>query len=151
MSGYPIELITKYRAGKISRQQFTKQFSDWQKENGLNFDCKGTADKSGIYLHYRGITGTIKNGVIQWGGKITAKSIFIFMRQVDYLQNQRRSYFENMCYWNGIAEKADMINERDAWGNKIPLLHTREELKAAARKNSEYFYKKLQKSESTWN
>ena len=43
MSGYPIELITNYRAEKISRQQFTKQFSDWQKSRGLNYDCKGTA------------------------------------------------------------------------------------------------------------
>lgn len=54
MSGYPIQLITDYREGKISRQQFTKQFSDWQKANTINFDCKGTADKSGVHMTYRG-------------------------------------------------------------------------------------------------
>lgn len=47
MSGYPIQLITDYRAGKISRQQFQQQFSNWQKSNGINFDCKGTADRNG--------------------------------------------------------------------------------------------------------
>ena len=94
MSGYPIELITSYRAGKISRQQFTKQFSDWQKAQGINFDCKGYADKSGVYITYRGIVGTIKNGVIKFITKTagkdwvyineTAKSVFEFCRKVDF-------------------------------------------------------------------
>ena len=83
MSGYPIELITSYRAGKISRQQFTKQFSDWQKSHGINYDCKGYADKSGVYMTYRGIKAAIRNGLLCWKNK-TAKTVFEFQRKVDF-------------------------------------------------------------------
>ena len=94
MSDYPIQLITDYRAGKISRQQFIKQFSEWQETNTINFDCKGTADRNGTYLTYRAIVGTIKNGVIKFITKTagkdwvyineTAKSVFEFCRKVDF-------------------------------------------------------------------
>lgn len=87
MSGYPIHIITSYRAGKISRQQFIKQFSEWQKANTINFDCKGTADRNGTYLEYRGIKAEIKNGVLCWKNN-TAKTVFEFQRQVDYAFNQ---------------------------------------------------------------
>ena len=55
MSGHPIELITNYRAGKISRQQFTKQFGDWQKSHGINYDCKGVAENDYVGVIYRGV------------------------------------------------------------------------------------------------
>jgi hypothetical protein len=98
MSGYPIELITNYRAGKISRQQFTKQSSDWQKSRGINYDCKGTADRLGVHVEYRGITATICGDALHFfsGSYIdpknncrryirnTAKSIFEFCRKVDF-------------------------------------------------------------------
>ena len=91
---YPIQIITNYRAGKISRQQFTKQFSDWQKAQGINFDCKGYADKSGFYITYRGIIGKIKSGsiifLVKTSGKDwvyinkTAKNVFEFRRLIDF-------------------------------------------------------------------
>lgn len=97
MSGYPIELITDYRAGKISRQQFTKQFSDWQKSHGINYDCKGIGGNVWLGLTYRGKNAVIKNGVIEWVSgeyrdtkkgnrrfiRDTAGSITEFMRKVD--------------------------------------------------------------------
>ena len=102
-SGYPIELITSYRAGKISRQQFTKQFSDWQKARGINYDCKGTADRSGVYITYRGIKATIRNGLLCWKNN-TAKTVFEFQRKVDFSKNdypiltvdQQKTLFEIM-------------------------------------------------------
>ena len=85
---YPLQLIKAFRAGEITRQQFINKFTFWQKSCGINFDCKGTADKSGTYLHYRGITGTVKNGEIKFitktAGKETAKSVFEFCRKVDF-------------------------------------------------------------------
>lgn len=91
---YPLQLVKAFKAGEISRQQFIKQFSDWQKSNGINFDCKGSADRNGTFLTYRGIVGTIKNGVIKFITKTagkdwvyineTAKSVFEFCRKVDF-------------------------------------------------------------------
>lgn len=98
MSGYPIGLITNYRAGKISRQMFIKQFNDWQKSRGINYDCKGTGGKDWLGLTYRGRHAVIKGGVIVWicgeyrdpkkGNcrfiRDTARSIFEFRRKVDF-------------------------------------------------------------------
>ena len=87
-------LITSYRAGKISRQQFIRQFSDWQKAQGINYDCKGYADKSGVYITYRGIVGKIKSGIIKFLVKTSgkdwvyinknAKTVFEFRRLIDF-------------------------------------------------------------------
>ena len=85
-SDYPIQIITSYRAGKISRQQFIKQFSDWQKAHGINFDCKGYANKSGVYMTYRGIKAAIRNGLLCWENN-TAKTVFEFQRKVDFSEN----------------------------------------------------------------
>lgn len=90
-SGYPIELITNYRAGKISRQQFQQQFSDWQKSHGINFDCKGYADKSGVYMTYRGIKAAIRNGILCWRNN-TAQTFFEFQRKVDFSKNTFQNY-----------------------------------------------------------
>ena len=100
MSGYPIELITDYKAGKISRRQFIKQFSEWQKANTINFDCKGTADRSGTYITYRGIKAEIKNGKLIFiqgffnapdGTRVVcrdaANSVYEFCRKVDFCKN----------------------------------------------------------------
>lgn len=109
MSGYPIQIITDYRAGKISRPQFIKQFSEWQKSNGINFDCKGTADRSGVYMTYRGIKAAIRNGVLCWKNN-TAKTVFEFQRKVDFSKNdypiltvdQQKLLFEIMRARYGI-------------------------------------------------
>ena len=86
MTNYPLGLITNYRAGKISRQQFTKQFSDWQKSHGINYDCKGTADRQGVHVEYRGTTATIRDGLLCWKNN-TAKSFFEFCRKIDFSLN----------------------------------------------------------------
>lgn len=64
MSDYPIHIITAYKGGEISRQQFTHQISDWQKSRGIDFDSKGTVDKFGVHLTYRGVRATIRNGTL---------------------------------------------------------------------------------------
>ena len=100
---YPLQLVQTFRAGKISRQQFIKQFSDWQKSNGINFDCKGTADRSGVYMTYRGIKAAIRNGLLCWKNN-TAKTVFEFQRKVDFSKNdypiltvdQQKTLFEIM-------------------------------------------------------
>ena len=99
-SDYPIQIITSYRAGKISRQQFTKQFSDWQKSHGINYDCKGTADRLGVHVEYRGTTATIRDGKLSFitGDNCEpnspthflwheANSVFEFRRKVDFSLN----------------------------------------------------------------
>ena len=83
---YPIQIITNYRAGKTSRQQFIKQFSDWQKAQGINYDCKGTADRLGVHVEYRGTTAAIRNGLLSWKNN-TAKTVFEFQRKVDFSKN----------------------------------------------------------------
>lgn len=90
----PLQLVKAFRAGEITRQQFINKFTLWQKSCGINFDCKGSADRNGTYLTYRGIVGTIKNGVIKFITKTagkdwvyineTAKSVFEFCRKVDF-------------------------------------------------------------------
>ena len=85
-SNYPIQIITNYRAGKISRQQFIKQFSESQKSRGLNYDCKGTADERGVHVEYRGVTATIRDGLLCWKNN-TAKTVFGFQRKVDFSKN----------------------------------------------------------------
>ena len=108
---YPIQIITNYRAGKISRQQFRQQFSDWQKSHGINLDCKGYADKSGVYMTYRGIKAAIRNGLLCWKNN-TAKTVFEFQRKVDFSKNdypiltvdQQKTLFEIMRARNGTKK-----------------------------------------------
>ena len=99
---YPIQIITNYRAGKITRQEFRQQFSDWQKLHGVNYDCKGTAYRNGMYLTYRGIKAEIRNGLLCWKNN-TAKTVFEFQRKVDFSKNdypiltvdQQKNTFQN--------------------------------------------------------
>lgn len=136
MSGYPIQIITDYRAGKISRPQFIKQFSEWQKANTINFDCKGTADRSGTYLSYRGITAEIKNGVLCWKNN-TAKNIFEFQRQVDYAFNQEFNAFKNASYYAGEAFEANLHGDTDRRGEM--------------QQKQTYFLKQSEKWGALWN
>ena len=96
MTNYPLVLITNYRAGKISRQQFIKQFSDWQKSHGINYDCKGTTDRLGVHIEYRGTTATIRDGKLSFITEPNspthflwheANSVFEFRRKVDFSLN----------------------------------------------------------------
>ena len=136
MSGYPIQIITDYRAGKISRPQFIKQFSEWQKANTINFDCKGTADRSGTYITYRGIKAEIKNGVLCWKNN-TAKNIFEFQRQVDYATNAELQAIKNACFYSykrfEAARNAD-YDKREEYNSK-----------------QNYFCKQAEKWGALWN
>jgi len=112
---YPLQLVQTFRAGKISRQQFIKQFSDWQKSNDMIFDCKGTADKNGTYITYRGITAKIENGVLCWKQN-KAANLFTFQRQVDYAFNQEFNNFKNACFYAGEAYEANRRGDTDRRG-----------------------------------
>ena len=79
-NSYPLPLVRAYKAGEITRQQFINL---WQKSCSINFDCKGYADKSGMYITYRGIKAAIRNGLLCWKNN-TAKTVFEFQRKVDF-------------------------------------------------------------------
>lgn len=94
---FPRSLCEAYAEGKLEKNAFVSQFRYWQKRNGVNFDCKGSADRSGVYVHYRGKTATIQGNILvwcdgvrlSWFGKkhsdlYSAKSVFEFCRKVDF-------------------------------------------------------------------
>ena len=82
-NSYPLQLVKVFRAGEITRQQFINKFTLWQKSCGINFDCKGTADRQGVHVEDRGVTATIRDGLLCWENK-TAKTVFEFQRKVDF-------------------------------------------------------------------
>ncbi len=99
--GYPKKAIQDYAERKITRAQFIRQFLDWQKANGIDYNCKGTAHHGLVGVTYRGVGAVIKNGVLDWvcGGcrdpkksdrrfvRDTAQSVFEFCRKVDFAKN----------------------------------------------------------------
>ena len=98
MTNYPFELINNYRAGEITRQQFINKFTLWQKSCGINFDCKGTADRQGVHVEYRGVTATIRDGKLSFitGDNCEpnspthwheANSVFELRRKIDFSLN----------------------------------------------------------------
>ena len=95
-NSYPLALVKNYSAGEITRQAFIHAFSSWQKKHGINFDCKGYADKSGVFIQYRGRTARITNGLLCWENK-TANSVFEFRRKVDFSLNARN---DGGAKWN---------------------------------------------------
>ena len=132
---YPLQLVQTFRAGKISRQQFIKQFSDWQKSNDINFDCKGHADKNGAFLNYRGITGQLTNGVIVCG-KIKAESVFNFQRKIDFALNAEAQALYNACYFTDKSYNASRGNNYE----------DREKYKQAA----DFYIKQAEKLGALW-
>lgn len=99
-NSYPLQLVKAFRAGEITRQQFINKFTLWQKSCGINFDCKGTADRNGVHVEYRGITATIRDGKLSFiiGDNCEpnspthflwheANSVFEFRRKVDFSLN----------------------------------------------------------------
>lgn len=136
MKNYPKAAIENYRAGKISRREFMAQFSQWQKSQGMSFDTKGTADKNGIYLTYRGITAKIENGKLRWN-KATAADLFTFQRQVDYAINQELQEITNACYYSDKAYNASRANDYEA--------------RAEYDKKKFYFLERAKKWAALWN
>lgn len=74
--------IALYSEGKISRAEFLAAFAEWQKANGVDYDCKGGSRWNGLCVTYRGRLGTIRKGHVEWSG-LKAASIFNFCRAVD--------------------------------------------------------------------
>lgn len=84
---YPFQIIRSYADGEIDCQQFIGQFSGWQKSQGINYDCKGTADRNGTYLTYRGVTAVFHYGALRFtadGFQQSAETLFEFRRKVDF-------------------------------------------------------------------
>ena len=81
-NSYPLQSVKAFRAGEITRKQFISKFTLWQQSCGINYDCKGTADRSGVFVTYRGIKAAIRNGFLNWENN-TAKTGFEFRRKVD--------------------------------------------------------------------
>lgn len=94
---FPNELFKAYSENRITRNDFVQRFSEWQKRHGINYGCKGTADKNGVRITYRGVTATIKGGLLVWCNGVkpvgrckkafdwrSAESIFEFKRMVDF-------------------------------------------------------------------
>ena len=90
MTNYPFELITNYRAGNITRQQFCHE---WAKLQGFDDTVKGYGNKHGIFMQYRGRTARITNCLLTWGEKgkkRTAKTIREMKNKIDiYAQGEK--------------------------------------------------------------
>lgn len=93
---YPISLIQSFKRGEITKPQFMKLFSDWQKSNGINFDCKGIAGHGYAGVAYRSVNAVIRGNKLYFAtdrhtdkkGRRRymeeANSIFEFRRKVDF-------------------------------------------------------------------
>lgn len=89
---YPSGLIYSLKAKKITRQQFIYLMRAWQIAHGINYSCKGTADKNAVWVIYMGVPGMLDHGRILWledGQQRTADSFFEFKRQVNYMKNRQ--------------------------------------------------------------
>lgn len=51
---FPHRLFEAYAEKRITRSEFMVRFSAWQKAHGIDYGCRGTADKAGTYVTYRG-------------------------------------------------------------------------------------------------
>ena len=83
---YPIQIITNYRAGKISRQQFCHE---WAKLQGFCDTVKGYGNDAGIFLEYRNRHAKINGDVIVWqenGQQYTARSFKELKIKIDILE-----------------------------------------------------------------
>ena len=90
MTNYPLGLITNYRAGNITRQQFCHE---WAKLQGFDDTVKGYGNKHGTFITYRGRTARITNGLLVWCENHkthTAKTIRDMKNKIDiYAQGEK--------------------------------------------------------------
>ena len=86
MINYPKDIFEAYTERQISREDFVKRFSEWQKENGLDYTFKKTVDGLDFYFVYRNITATIKNNKLHFKTykNEVVKTPFEFRRKVDF-------------------------------------------------------------------
>lgn len=89
---YPAGLVQGLKDKTITRRQFIYLMRAWQIAHGINYDCKGTADKNAVWVIYMGVPGMLAGGRVMWledGQKRTAESFFEFKRQVNYWKNRQ--------------------------------------------------------------
>ena len=90
MTEYPLGLITNYRAGNITRQQFCHE---WAKLQGFDDTVKGYGNKHGTFITYRGRTARITNDLLVWVENHkthTAKTIRAMKNKIDiYAQGEK--------------------------------------------------------------
>ena len=93
---FPHRLFEAYAEKRITRSEFMVRFSAWQKARGIDYGCRGTADKAGTYVTYRGLTATLRGDRLMWCAGVkpagrrckrldirSAAGIFEFRRKVD--------------------------------------------------------------------
>lgn len=81
-------IITSYRGGKITRQQFCHA---WAQLQGFDDTVKGYGNNHGTFITYRGRTARITNGLLVWDDNRkthTAKTIKEMKIKVDYYEQQ---------------------------------------------------------------
>lgn len=118
MTNYPQDIITAYAERKISRARFENRFAEWQKKQGRDYSCRGTADKSGVYLTYRNITATIKNDTLHFKTYTdnTARTPFEFRRKVDFYKEAKGKAIERAIatmnfYFDKAGEALRNLND----------------------------------------
>ena len=86
MINYPAYIFEAYATRLISREDFVKRFSEWQKKNGLDYTFKKTVNGLEFYFIYRNITATIKNNKLHFKTykHEVVKTPFEFRRKVDF-------------------------------------------------------------------
>ena len=86
MTNYPYDIFEAYAKRQISREEFEKQFSEWQKVNGIDYSFKKTINGLDVCFTYRNITATIKNNKLHFktDKNEKANTPFEFRRKVDF-------------------------------------------------------------------
>ena len=86
MTNYPHDIFKAYAEREISKEEFEKQFLEWQKANGIDYSFKKTVDGLNVSFTYRNITATIKNNKLHFrtNKNDTANTPFEFRRKVDF-------------------------------------------------------------------
>lgn len=92
MTNYPQDIFNAFNERRITKSDFILKFGRWQKESGIDYSCKGTADRSGVHITYRNITATIKNGTLHFTTDTNdeASDFFEFRRKVDFYREQKK-------------------------------------------------------------
>ena len=86
MTNYPHDIFEAYAKRQISKEEFEKQFSEWQKANGIDYSFKKTINGLDVCFTYRNITATIKNNKLHFKTDQNEKADtpFEFRRKVDF-------------------------------------------------------------------
>lgn len=97
---FPKDIIAEYAGGAITKAQFKERLAVWQKGRGIDYKCRGYVGTYGVHLQYRGVTATIRDGILYFingtyidgGGnrryiRERASTAFEFRRRVDFAKN----------------------------------------------------------------